>query len=78
MVLSIVCFKGSEINFPNKCVFQSLNIAFIKANSADPVVRMTWALIGHFWSIYMTTSCLTLPDKKQQQDNYIRNAQKGI
>ena len=34
--LSIICFKVSQIDFPNKCVLQSLNIAFILANSADP------------------------------------------
>ena len=34
--LSIVCFKGSQVYFPNKCVLQSLNNAFIIANSADP------------------------------------------
>ena len=33
--LSIVCFKVSQVDFPNKCVLQSLNIAFIIANSAD-------------------------------------------
>ena len=26
----------SQVDFPNKCVFQTLNIAFIIANSADP------------------------------------------
>ena len=29
-------FKGSHVDFPNKGVLQSLNIAFIKGNSADP------------------------------------------
>ena len=29
-------FKGSQVDFPNKCVLQSLNIAFITANSAVP------------------------------------------
>ena len=33
--LSIICCKGSQVDFPNKCVIQSLNIAFIMANSAD-------------------------------------------
>ena len=33
--LSIICFKGSQVDFPNKYVLQSLNIAFIIANSAD-------------------------------------------
>ena len=36
MRLSIICFKGSQLYFPDKCVLQSLNIAFIIANSADP------------------------------------------
>ena len=36
MGLSIICFKGSQVDFPDKCVLQSLNIAFIIANSADP------------------------------------------
>ena len=36
MGLSIICFKGSQVDFPNKCVLQSLSIAFIIANSADP------------------------------------------
>ena len=36
MGLSIICFEGSQVDFPNKCVLQSLNIAFIIANSADP------------------------------------------
>ena len=34
--LSIICFKGSQVDFPNICVLQSLNIAFIIANSAGP------------------------------------------
>ena len=34
--VSILCFKVSHVDFPNKCVLQSLNIAFIIANSADP------------------------------------------
>ena len=32
MGLSIIWFKGSQVDFPNKCVLQSLNIAFILAN----------------------------------------------
>ena len=36
MGLSIICFKGSQVDFLNKCVLQSLNIAVIKANSEDP------------------------------------------
>ena len=36
MGLSIICFKGSQVDFPNERVLQSLNIAFIIANSADP------------------------------------------
>ena len=34
--LSILFFKVLQVDFPNKCVLQSLNIAFIIANSADP------------------------------------------
>ena len=34
--LSIKCFKVSQVDFSYKCVLQSLNIAFIIANSADP------------------------------------------
>ena len=33
--LSIICFEGSQVDFPNKYVLLSLNIAFIMANSAD-------------------------------------------
>ena len=36
MGLSIICFQGSQVDFPNRCVLQSLNIAYIIANSADP------------------------------------------
>ena len=34
--LSILCFEVSLVDFPNKYVLQSLNNAFIIANSADP------------------------------------------
>ena len=34
--LSIICFKVSQVDFPNKCVLQSLNIAFMIVNSAYP------------------------------------------
>ena len=36
MGVSIICFKGSQIDFPNRYVLQSLKIAYIIANSADP------------------------------------------
>ena len=36
MGLSVICFEGSHKDFPNKCVFQSLNIAFVIANNANP------------------------------------------
>ena len=36
MGLSIICFKGSQVDFSNKYVLQSLNFEFIIANSADP------------------------------------------
>ena len=35
MGFSIICFKGSRVDFPNKCVLQSLNIAFIISNTAS-------------------------------------------
>ena len=34
--LSIICFERLQVDFPNKCVLQSLDIAFIIENSADP------------------------------------------
>ena len=34
--LFILCYKVSQVGFPNKCVLQCLNIAFIIANIADP------------------------------------------
>ena len=36
IMLSIICFKGSKVDYPNKCVLQSLNIACIITNRADP------------------------------------------
>ena len=36
MGLSIICFKGLQGDFRNKYVLQSLQIAFIIANSGDP------------------------------------------
>ena len=36
MGVSIICFKGSQEDFPNRYVLQSLKIAYIIANSADP------------------------------------------
>ena len=36
MELSNICFKGSQVDFTNKCVLQSVNNAFIKTNSAEP------------------------------------------
>ena len=36
MGLSIICFNGSHVEFRNKYVLQSLKIAFIIANGADP------------------------------------------
>ena len=36
MGLSIICFKGLRVDFPNKYVLQSLVFAFIIANSVDP------------------------------------------
>ena len=34
--LSIICFKGSKVDFPNKYLLHSMKISFIVANSADP------------------------------------------
>ena len=36
MRLTIICFKRSQVDFPNKYELQSLIIAVIIANSADP------------------------------------------
>ena len=36
MGLSIICFKGTQVDFCNKYVLQSLKIALFIANSADP------------------------------------------
>ena len=36
MGLPIIWFQGSQVDFPNKYVLQSLNIEFIITNSADP------------------------------------------
>ena len=49
--LSIVCFKVTQVDFPNKCVLQSLNIAFIIANSAadlDEAQQTTKLFIPHY------------------------------
>ena len=34
--VSIICFKGSQVDFPNKYVLQSLKILFYHGNSGDP------------------------------------------
>ena len=34
--LSILCFKGSQVDFPNECVLQSLNIAFYHSKQCRP------------------------------------------
>ena len=44
--LSIIRFKGSQVDFPNKCVLQSLNNVFIIANSADPDKMQQTTLSG--------------------------------
>ena len=46
MGLSIICFKGSQVAFPNKYVLQSQNIAFIIANSADPGGMQQYLIIS--------------------------------
>ena len=71
--LSILCIKGSLVDFPNKCVLQSLNIAFIIANNADPdVMQQTTKLpfrkictsrltSGKMWQLYfVVVDLLTL------------------
>ena len=42
-----IYFKGSQVDSPNKCVLQSLNIAFIIANSADPDEMQQTTLSGY-------------------------------
>ena len=58
MGLFIICFKGSQLDFPKKCVLQSLNIAFIIANSADPDEIQQTTLSGVFSTqrVYSTLS----------------------
>ena len=46
MTQSIICFKGSQVDFHNKCVLQSLNIAFIISKSADPDEMQQTTLSG--------------------------------
>ena len=53
MGLFIICFKGSQVDFTNKCVLQSLNIAFIIANSADPdEMQQTTKLSLEWFPVY--------------------------
>ena len=56
--LSIVCFKVSQVDFTNKCVLQSLNIAFIIANSADPdeTQQTTFSGVSSIQRIYSPLS----------------------
>ena len=50
---TILCFKVTQVDFPNKCVLQSLNIAFIIANSADPgVMQQTTKLPFQGFPVY--------------------------
>ena len=46
MGLCIICFERSQVDFPNTCVLQSLNIAFIIANSAFPDEMQQTTLSG--------------------------------
>ena len=48
-----MCFKGSQVDLPNKCVLQSLNIAFIITNSAvtDEMQQIT-KLPFHGFPVY--------------------------
>ena len=51
-----MCFKGSQVGYPNKYVLQSLNIAFIIANSGNPddmqqTTKLYIVLIPHYQMI---------------------------
>ena len=48
MGLTIICFKGSQVDFPNKYVLQSHNIALIIANIADPDEMQHYGIIWVF------------------------------
>ena len=51
--LSIICFKVSMVDFPNKCVLQYLYIAFIIANIADPEeLQQTTKVPFHRFPVY--------------------------
>ena len=61
MGLSIICIKGSQVDFPSKCVLQSLNIAFIMANSADPdqmqqTTKTTLSVVSSIQRVYSQIS----------------------
>ena len=56
-IIKKICFKGSQVDFPNKCVLKSLNIAFIIANSADPdEMQQTTKLYEGFIPHYQMSS----------------------
>ena len=39
MRLSIICFKGSHVDSPIKCVLKSLNISFIIAKTVQTLMK---------------------------------------
>ena len=52
MGLSILYFKGSQVEFPNNYVLQSLMIVFMIANSAGPDE------MPHFVAFHLGLHCL--------------------
>ena len=51
-------FKGSQVDLPHKCVIQSLNIALIIANSADPdeIQQTTLSGVSSIHRVYSSLS----------------------
>ena len=58
--LSIICFNGSQVDFPNKYVLQPLKIAFIIANGAEPdemqITKTTVLGVSNIQRLYSTLS----------------------
>ena len=52
--LSTICFKGPQVDFPNKCV--SLNIAFVIANSAGPDEMQQTTKVSSIQNLYSPLS----------------------
>ena len=51
--LSIICFKGPQADFPNKCVLQSLKIEFITNSSNPDEMQQTTQLYKGFIQSYL-------------------------